>query len=241
MLCAFLTAVLLGASGVLSQAQIRHLDRRLTFCASNSTEAEFEIEHDEDEILYVDLVAKKTVLRIPEFAEEWHPYPEQPSFAQQEVETCRHNVAVSAKGEGFPEEKLDPPISRLYSENEVELGVPNALICFITDFHPAPVKVSWTRNTERVTQGFNVTQYYSNKDYSLRLFSYLSFTPQAGDVYSCSVEHRALQEPLTRLWEVEVQSDSEAAETAVCGVGLTLGLLGVAAGTFFLIKGNKCN
>nr|XP_015195296.1 PREDICTED: rano class II histocompatibility antigen, B alpha chain-like [Lepisosteus oculatus] len=156
-----------------------------------------------------------------------------------EVETCR--LYLAAKGEGFPEEKLDPPISRLYSENEVELGVPNALICFITDFHPAPVKVSWTRNTEPVTQGFNVTQYYSNKDYSLRLFSYLSFTPQAGDVYSCSVEHRALQEPLTRLWEVEVQSDSEAAETAVCGVGLTLGLLGVAAGTFFLIKGNKCN
>jgi len=26
-----------------------------------------------------------------------------------------------------------------------------------------------------------------------------------------------------------------------CGVGLTLGLLGVAVGTFFLIKGNNCN
>ncbi len=26
-----------------------------------------------------------------------------------------------------------------------------------------------------------------------------------------------------------------------CGVGLSLGLLGVAAGTFFLIKGNNCN
>lgn len=26
-----------------------------------------------------------------------------------------------------------------------------------------------------------------------------------------------------------------------CGVGLTVGLLGVAAGTFFLIKGNECS
>jgi len=26
-----------------------------------------------------------------------------------------------------------------------------------------------------------------------------------------------------------------------CGVGLTLGLLGVATGTFFLVKGNNCN
>lgn len=25
-----------------------------------------------------------------------------------------------------------------------------------------------------------------------------------------------------------------------CGLGLTFGLLGVAAGTFFLIKGNEC-
>ncbi len=26
-----------------------------------------------------------------------------------------------------------------------------------------------------------------------------------------------------------------------CGVGLTLGLLGVAMGTFFIVKGNKCS
>ncbi|TKS80466.1 hypothetical protein D9C73_014566 [Collichthys lucidus] len=26
-----------------------------------------------------------------------------------------------------------------------------------------------------------------------------------------------------------------------CGLGLTVGLLGVAAGTFFLIKGNECS
>ncbi|MGH0173800.1 UNVERIFIED_CONTAM: hypothetical protein FKN15_070379 [Acipenser sinensis] len=41
--------------------------------------------------------------------------------------------------------------------------------------------------------------------------------------------------------EPDVQTDSDVGETAFCAVGLTLGLLGVAVGTFFLIKGNKCN
>ncbi|KAK6326918.1 hypothetical protein J4Q44_G00025630 [Coregonus suidteri] len=64
-----------------------------------------------------------------------------------------------------------------------------------------------------------------------------------GDVYACTVEHTALKDPKTRFWEPEVSemSGSSAGPAVFCGVGLTLGLLGVATGTFLIIKGNQCN
>lgn len=39
--------------------------------------------------------------------------------------------------------------------------------------------------------------------------------------------------------EVEVEQPS-VGPAVFCGFGLTIGLLGVAVGTFFLIKGNEC-
>ncbi|XP_066580412.1 H-2 class II histocompatibility antigen, A-Q alpha chain [Amia ocellicauda] len=233
--------VLLGALCVLTQAQEIHLNRVLIFVQSNVTEGEVEMEWDRDELFYVDFDKQQVVQRLPEFDTQWHMVPSYPAQETQEVDTMKYNLKAHAKGEGFPMEVIDPPVARLYPEDDVEAGVPNTLICFITDFHPPAIRVSWSRNNEPLTEGVSETQYYSNSDYSFRLFSYLSFTPQPGDVYSCTVEHIGLQEPLTRLWEPELQMDSEARETAVCAVGLTLGLLGVVSGTIFLIKGNNCN
>ncbi|XP_015259998.1 PREDICTED: HLA class II histocompatibility antigen, DP alpha 1 chain-like [Cyprinodon variegatus] len=72
--------------------------------------------------------------------------------------------------------------------------------------------------------------------------SALSFSPQLGDVYSCSVEHPALQEPVTKMFDVDVHGPQPSVGPAVfCGVGLTIGLIGVAVGTFFLVKGNECS
>ncbi|MGH0144795.1 UNVERIFIED_CONTAM: hypothetical protein FKN15_003217 [Acipenser sinensis] len=94
----------------------------------------------------------------------------------------------------------DPPHVTLYHENDLELGKPNTLICFIDGFHPAAIKVTWTKNTLPVTEGVTLTQYYPNTDFTLNMFSYLSFTPELGDVYSCQVQHSALSETLTTFW-----------------------------------------
>ncbi|KAE8294793.1 hypothetical protein D5F01_LYC05710 [Larimichthys crocea] len=44
--------------------------------------------------------------------------------------------------------------------------------------------------------------------------SRLEFTPQLGDVYSCTVKHLSLQQPLTRIWDVEVKQ--QCAHVSVC-------------------------
>nr|QER90629.1 MHC class II alpha antigen [Acipenser dabryanus] len=239
--CVFLAALLLTVWTAVQAETVTHLTRQLAACETNGTMPEDDYELDDDETFHIDFDKKEAVPRLPDFAKYWNPPPGAPARAEANRQVCIQNVAGFAKCHEYPPEEQDPPRVTLFHENDLELGKPNTLICFITDFHPPAIKVTWTKNTLPVTEGVSLTQYYSNKDFTLNMFSYLSFTPELGDVYSCQVQHSALSETLTTFWEPDVQTDSDVGETAFCAVGLTLGLLGVAVGTFFLIKGNKCN
>ncbi|XP_030635518.1 rano class II histocompatibility antigen, A beta chain-like [Chanos chanos] len=68
----------------------------------------------------------------------------------------------------------------------------------MTGFYPPAVKVTWTKNNVNVTEGMTLGRYSSNSDGSFSLFSVLGFTPEEGDIYTCTVEHKALLWPLTR-------------------------------------------
>uniref|UniRef100_A0A8C8FIU2 Immunoglobulin C1-set domain-containing protein n=1 Tax=Oncorhynchus tshawytscha TaxID=74940 RepID=A0A8C8FIU2_ONCTS len=100
-------------------------------------------------------------------------------------------------------------------------------------FYVDPMTYRWTPDPGLT---ISQTQYYSNEDFSFRIFSYLSITPQEGDIYSCSVGHISLQEPFTRNWEVEVHTAHQTVETAVCVGSVTLGVVGVATGVWFIKK-----
>ncbi|CAM4715448.1 unnamed protein product [Leuciscus chuanchicus] len=112
------------------------------------------------------------------------------------------------------------------------------MICLVSGFFPPPVKVSWTKNNVNVTDGSTVSRYYPNNDGTLNVFSRLSFIPEEGDIYSCSVEHKALQQPQTRTWDVEIKKPS-IGPSVFCGVGLALGLLGLVTGAVFIAKEKK--
>ncbi|PWS23219.1 hypothetical protein DKP78_14285 [Enterococcus faecium] len=117
----------------------------------------------------------------------------------------------------------------------------NNLICLVTGFYPPRINVTWTKNNEIMTQGVSASQLRINvNDFTFNQFHTLTFTPKEGDIYTCTVEHSALPLPITREYDVEVPEPS-LGPSVFCGVGLTLGLLGVATGTFFLVKGNQCN
>ncbi|XP_066579723.1 H-2 class II histocompatibility antigen, A-Q alpha chain [Amia ocellicauda] len=220
--------------------RLGHQFMSMDFCISNITEAENEVETDGDELFYIDFDRKVAVQRLPDFS-VWDIDPGVITMALQNRDVCRQNVEGFAKCEKYPPEEHDPPTAVLYPENQVTLGKPNTLICYVTDFHPPVITVRWTKNELPVHQGISQTQFYPNRDYTYRVFSYLNTTLEAGDVYSCSVEHQTLDKPLTRIWEPEVQAEAGVGATAFCGAGLMLGLLGVVTGTFFLIKSKNCN
>uniref|UniRef100_A0A3B5R363 Mamu class II histocompatibility antigen, DR alpha chain-like n=1 Tax=Xiphophorus maculatus TaxID=8083 RepID=A0A3B5R363_XIPMA len=194
---------------------------------------------DGEEVWHADFIHETGVDTLPDFVS--HPsfsglYEQ--SVGQQQL--CKNNLKIIRTGLKDIPDPLDPPTSLLYTANIVELGEKNILVCHVSGFYPAPVNVSWTRNGQKVTEGTSINFPFPNQDNTFTQISRLQFVPQLGDIYSCSVEHLALEEPLTRIWDVEVRVPQPGTGPAVfCGVGLIVGLLGVAVGTFFLIRGRE--
>uniref|UniRef100_A0A3B4B4I5 Ig-like domain-containing protein n=1 Tax=Periophthalmus magnuspinnatus TaxID=409849 RepID=A0A3B4B4I5_9GOBI len=148
----------------------------------------------------------------------------------------------------------DPPgAPLLYPEDHLRPSHPNTLVCQASGFYPAPVHFSWTKDGHNVTRSASVSQAYPQSDGTFTQFSRLDMSPEEGQVYSCALEHPALK-GAQRIYSpvftctyfsspvvaaVEFQKPS-LAPSVFRAVGLTLGLVGVAVGTFFLVKGRQC-
>uniref|UniRef100_UPI0037E95849 H-2 class II histocompatibility antigen, A-U alpha chain-like n=1 Tax=Semicossyphus pulcher TaxID=241346 RepID=UPI0037E95849 len=225
-----------------ASTQIPHEIVYVVGCYENST-TEVQFEFDSEEILHVDFERQEVVYNVPplfvvnpsEVFSDLHVYKN----ALKAKRTCA--IALSflkfEEKEIHPEEAKDPPESILYPAEEVQLGVENTLTCFVNHFYPPYIKVSWTKNDLPVSEGVSLGQYYPNDDQTFHTFSTLEFTPREGDIYSCTVEHLALERPQTRIWQPEFSHPSLGPDV-FCGVGLTLGFLGVAVGTFLMVKGH---
>ncbi|XP_031424180.2 H-2 class II histocompatibility antigen, A-R alpha chain-like [Clupea harengus] len=203
------------------------------YCDNN--QEYFPANHDGNQLLYVDFENKTVVSTLPNFVDHvsWDTLN---AYAYNEMKEFQDDMEDIAGQLGYPPEAKEPPVSVMYVRNEVRLGSENTLISYVTGFYPPRLTVKWTRNNNNVTQGVSSSQVHINNDGSFNQFSILKFTPQEGDMYTCTVEHSALEGPLTRYWDVEVP---ESSPSVFCGVGLTLGLLGVATGTFFFVKGKE--
>ncbi|KAM3613711.1 uncharacterized protein V6R79_004033 [Siganus canaliculatus] len=213
-------------------------------CFTNgSTEVQFEF--DSQEVLYVDFQTREIVYNVPRF------FCNDPSLltlglsllsdALENKGLCSALTTVLAKEGESPEEETAPPDSILYTSEDVQLGVENSLICFVNHFYPPGIKLSWTKNGYPVTVDVSLSRYYPNNDQTFHQFSTLTFIPTEGDIYSCTVEHLALDEPLTRIWAWEPEvSHVSLGPDIFCGVGFALALVGVAVGTFFFVKGYHC-
>nr|AAD39869.1 MHC class II antigen [Ictalurus punctatus] len=218
-----------------AQNKFHHLE--LSACSEK--DKEYMVGSDGEEMFYADFEKKDIVNALPPFADPGE-FTGGFAFAESKTANCQANLqvlSVEFKDKPLPQ---DAPQSSIYARTGVQLGSENLLICHASRFFPPPVRVRWTKNNLDVTDKSSLSQYYPNDDETFNQFSHLPFTPQEGDVYTCTVQHEALQTPDTRTWEVNVDLPS-VGPAVFCGVGVAVGLLGVATGTFFLVKGNQCN
>ncbi|XP_006809847.1 H-2 class II histocompatibility antigen, A-U alpha chain-like [Neolamprologus brichardi] len=222
-------------------ADVLHEDIKIAGCSDSDGEDVYTL--DGEELAYADFNKQEEIYPQPPFVDPM-TYPGAYEQAVGQLQICKQNLKVDQHDfRDIPLERDAPSAVMIYTRDEVEFGEENTLICHVTGFYPAPVNVSWTKNEQKVTEGSTINVPYPNKDGTFTQISRLQFTPQLGDVYSCTVKHLALTQPLTKIYDVQAppQSDPGVGPSVFCGVGLTVGLLGVAAGTFFLIKGNECS
>ncbi|XP_053359937.1 H-2 class II histocompatibility antigen, A-U alpha chain-like [Clarias gariepinus] len=221
-----------------TEAESKHNNIAMTACSD--TDKEYMMEVEQEEVYHADFVKQQIVMMLPPFGDsagvQEGTYEQ--SLGQQD--TCKNNLGVVKKVYKDLEEPKDVPQNSIYPRDDVNVGTQNTLICHSMRFFPPPVRVRWTKNGEDVTDKSSLSQYYPNEDHTFNQFSHLTFTPKEGDVYTCTVEHKSLQPSDTKTWEVDVELPS-VGPAVFCGVGLAVGLLGVATGTFFLVKGNQCN
>nr|AAA49311.1 MHC class II protein [Ginglymostoma cirratum] len=204
------------------------------FVQQRSPEKHFDVMEDGDEIFYMDFNLKKEVARIPEFAHLYMQGGEAGISANIAIVKNNLKVVMNLSG-GTPEPKVPPEVS-VYSEDLVEWGQLNTLICFADGFYPPHITMKWRRNNEPMTDGDNITEFYIKDDFTYRRFSYLSIVPSPGDMYSCHVEHSSLQDPVTVFWDQGVPEEKSGPGTIICALGLTLGIISAVVGIILLIK-----
>ncbi|KAM9211375.1 RLA class II histocompatibility antigen, DP alpha-1 chain-like [Leptosomus discolor] len=192
-----------------------------------------------DEVFHVDLQKQETVWRLPEFGH----------FTSFEAQGAVQNSIASkwwlnylAKHSNDSQSPFVPPEVTVFSEDPVELGDSNVLICYVDKFWPAVVSITWLRNGQEVTDGVLETVFYPREDNTFRKFSYLTFVPTRGDYYDCRVQHWGLPAPVLKHWEPQLPLPaSESTETLVCALGLAVGIVGIAVGTVLILKATKMN
>ncbi|XP_030621759.1 H-2 class II histocompatibility antigen, A-Q alpha chain-like [Chanos chanos] len=222
-------------------AQAKYKDMHIAGCF-DTKQGEDMYGLEGDEMGHADFSKREFVMTLPDFADPFSYAEETFDTVKNIQQVCKDNIHAYMRIYKFPTEATAPPENSIYPKDDVIPGVKNILICYVTGFYPPALRVKWTRNNEDVTEGTTLSQFRPNEDKTFTIFSTLSFTPEQGDIYTCTVEHQALPQPQTKMWDADDEITVRSIGPSVfCGVGLTVGLLGVAVGTFFFVKINNCN
>lgn len=241
-LTAFMRAVALLPLLSLPEAgalEVHHVEITSEITQSYDQLGEYTSQNDGDEIFYVQSPRKEVVWRLPDF-EKFSTFDSQGALGNLAID--KYNLDIWAKRSNYSAAKNDPPEVMVFTENPVELGEPNVLICFMNKFFPPVINVTWLKNGARMFEGVGETDFYPNDDFSFRKFLYLTFIPTEKDEYACSVDHWGQPDTVNVLWDAQVPlPPSEEMQTVVCALGLAVGVIGVTVGTILIIKGMRNN
>uniref|UniRef100_A0A3P9D2Z6 Ig-like domain-containing protein n=1 Tax=Maylandia zebra TaxID=106582 RepID=A0A3P9D2Z6_9CICH len=210
----FLSYVLWGSADAL------HTDIHVVGCSYIHGGVMFGL--NREELWYADFEKQMDVYPQPPFVQPISFGDGAYKIAVANLYGCRQFLQLSETAmKDFPPQRDAPSGVTIYTRNEVELRAKNTLVCHVTGFYPAPVKVSWTKNGQITTGGSSINNPYPTK-WNLHPDRQTAVHPKQGDVYSCTVEHLDVDTP-----ETPEKHKPSLGPAVFCG-------------TFFILKANKC-
>uniref|UniRef100_P06343 H-2 class II histocompatibility antigen, A-K beta chain n=6 Tax=Mus musculus TaxID=10090 RepID=HB2K_MOUSE len=148
---------------------------------------------------------------------------------------CRHNYEKTETPTSL--RRLEQPSVVISLSRTEALNHHNTLVCSVTDFYPAKIKVRWFRNGQEETVGVSSTQLIRNGDWTFQVLVMLEMTPRRGEVYTCHVEHPSLKSPITVEWRAQSES---ARSKMLSGIGgCVLGVIFLGLGLFIRHRSQK--
>ncbi|XP_042360757.1 H-2 class II histocompatibility antigen, A-Q alpha chain-like [Plectropomus leopardus] len=211
-----------------------------TYGCFNSSDTQLCVTLDGDEVYYANFTKEDVIWdsRIPLALHVSKAY----EFAVYYRSLCKHNLITWKQDESISSMDAEKPEIIIYPRDEVIKEEENTLICFINHFFPPTIKIKWTKNDLEVSLEDPFIKCIPNPDGTFYVLSILSFVPNEGDIYGCTVEHASLDEPQTKFWEVDTSvltTETSVGPIVFFGFASSFGLLGVATGTVFFVKGRQ--
>ncbi|XP_054033160.1 HLA class II histocompatibility antigen, DM beta chain-like [Dryobates pubescens] len=109
------------------------------------------------------------------------------------------------------------------------------LTCYVWGFYPPEVTVTWMLNGDPVATA-GTAKVLPRGDFTYQTQATLRASAQPGDSFSCSVQHRSLQQPLRQHWGPGL-SPELLVKVVVAVAIMGLGLVVFSAGTFCYCQG----
>ncbi|XP_012371170.2 HLA class II histocompatibility antigen, DM alpha chain [Octodon degus] len=211
-----------------------HTFRRTVFCQEGFPNIGLSESYDEDQVFSFDFSKDTRVPRLPEFA-DWAKDQSDAAAIAFDRKFCRDMV-----------QDLDPyfngkipmsrgfPVPEVFTLKPLEFGKPNTLVCFISNLFPPMLTVDWQHNYDPV-EGAGPTFVSAVGGLNFQAFSYLNFTPEPSDLFTCLATHGIDGYTAVAYWVPHNALPSDLLENVLCSVAFGLGVLGIIVGTVLIV------
>ncbi|XP_026581329.1 class II histocompatibility antigen, M alpha chain, partial [Pseudonaja textilis] len=131
----------------------------------------------------------------------------------------------------FPEARGIPQVE-VFTLRPLVLGQPNVLVCSARNIFPPVARIEWAYHGQPLTRGVSSTPVFPVEELDFQVFSYVEVTPQAGDIYSCTVKGKT---DSLAYWVPRDPVASKLLENILCGLAVAVGGVFTIVGVVLLV------